>query len=158
MHSSKNIDYTNLESLLAAKNWYAANNETAQKMLEVMETNHHLSVADIQNFPCEDLLKIDQLWVTASHDRFGFSIQKEIYDYLNRSLREKFKQDYEKVWNIFGDRIGWWEEDRAIVLPAPGQYLFNGHFPWAVCPDFPSRICSRVWSEHLFARLEKCNL
>ncbi|CCQ59603.1 GUN4 domain-containing protein, partial [Crocosphaera watsonii] len=31
------------------------------------------------NFPCEDLRIIDQLWVKYSNGQFGFSVQKQIY-------------------------------------------------------------------------------
>ena len=45
---------------------------------------------------------IDQLWVSASKGKFGFSVQKEIYESL-RGTREYNGE----VWNKFGDRVGW---------------------------------------------------
>jgi len=41
-----------------------------------------LRTEDIDNFPCEDLRTIDQLWVKYSNGRFGFSVQKRIYQSL----------------------------------------------------------------------------
>ena len=37
-----------------------------------------LRVKNIENFPCQDLRTIDQLWVKYSNGHFGFSVQKEI--------------------------------------------------------------------------------
>jgi hypothetical protein len=50
------------------------------------------------------LRTIDQLWVKYSNGRFGFSVQKRIY----KSLGGTTKYD-EKVWERFGDRVGWRE-------------------------------------------------
>lgn len=57
---------------------------------------------DIDNFPCADLRTIDRLWVAASKGRFGFSVQKEIYQSLGGT-----RQYDEKIWEAFGDRVGW---------------------------------------------------
>jgi hypothetical protein len=57
---------------------------------------------DIKTFSCEDLRIIDQLWLSASEGKFGFSVQKEIYESLGGT------RDYnEEVWKKFGDRVGW---------------------------------------------------
>jgi len=61
-----------------------------------------LNTESIEKFPCEDLRTIDQLWVKYSNGRFGFSVQKRIY----QSLGGTSKYD-EKVWETFGDRVGW---------------------------------------------------
>ncbi len=57
---------------------------------------------DMDNFPCPDLRTIDQLWVKYSNGRFGFSVQKRIY----QSLGGTRKYD-EKVCSAFADRVGW---------------------------------------------------
>ncbi|TAF37238.1 MAG: hypothetical protein EAZ69_07715 [Oscillatoriales cyanobacterium] len=78
LESEKGIDYSQLERLLAAKNWRGADEETSVKMLEVMQqvSRGYLSEEDIRKFPAKDLQTIDQLWVRYSHRRFGFSVQK----------------------------------------------------------------------------------
>uniref|UniRef100_UPI0026220B40 GUN4 domain-containing protein n=1 Tax=Crocosphaera sp. TaxID=2729996 RepID=UPI0026220B40 len=62
-----------------------------------------LSESDIDNFPCNDLRTIDQLWVHYSNGKFGFSVQKKIYmDELGGT------RDYnKKIWYEFCDRVGW---------------------------------------------------
>ncbi len=102
--SAKGVDYRQLDRLLASGKWQEADGETAIKMLEVAGRTKDgwLRGEDIDRFPCEDLRTIDQLWVKYSNGRFGFSVQKRIYESLGGS------REYDrKIWEAFGDRVGW---------------------------------------------------
>ena len=44
----------------------------------------------MKNFPCQDLGTIDKLWVEYSDGKFGFSVQKKIYQDLGGT------KDYDK--------------------------------------------------------------
>jgi hypothetical protein len=102
------MDYYNLRDLLAAGKWKEADKETARLMLKVAgrENYGRLDIKSTDNFPCEDLRTIDQLWVKYSNGRFGFSVQKRIYQSLGGT------REYEgKVWERFGDRVGWRKEN-----------------------------------------------
>lgn len=102
--SAKGVDYRNLDRLFASGKWQEADGETAIKMLEVAGRTKDgwLRGEDIDRFPCEDLRTIDQLWVKYSNGRFGFSVQKRIYE----SLGGTRKYD-DKIKDAFGDRVGW---------------------------------------------------
>jgi hypothetical protein len=102
--SARGIDYSELAELLKQQKWKEADEVTFKVMLEVANRSSEgwLRVEDIDNFPCEDLQTIDQLWVNNSKGRFGFSVQAKIYRELG-GTREYNK----KVWNAFGDRVGW---------------------------------------------------
>jgi serine/threonine-protein kinase len=104
LKSAKGVNYHQLEQLLKAGSWKKADEETANKMCEVAGRTHEgwLREEDIDNFPCEDLRTIDQLWVKYSNGRFGFSVQKRIY----KSLGGTRSYDI-KVWQAFGDQVGW---------------------------------------------------
>lgn len=95
--SEKRVDYTRLRDLLKAGNWKEADEETLAVMLKAAgrEKEGWLNSDSIENFPCTDLRTIDQLWVEYSNGRFGFSVQKRIWESVGK--------DYEK----FGDRVGW---------------------------------------------------
>lgn len=97
--------YWHLEDLLAAGNWQEADQETAKVMLAVANRTEQgwLDIPDIDNFPCEDLRAIDGLWVKYSNGKFGFSVQKRIYQSLG-GIREYYNHE---VWNSFTDRVGW---------------------------------------------------
>jgi hypothetical protein len=78
------MNYRKLRYLLVKGKWKEADQETARLMLAVAkrEKEGWLDPESIDNFPCADLLTIDQLWVKYSNGRFGFSVQKQIYQSL----------------------------------------------------------------------------
>ncbi|MEH2254157.1 GUN4 domain-containing protein [Nostoc sp.] len=102
--SAVGIDYSRLWDLLAAGKWKLANQETERVMFIVAKREEEgwLRVQDIDNFPCEDLRTINQLWVEHSNGRFGFSVQKQIYQGLGGSRTHSFE-----IWDGFGEAVGW---------------------------------------------------
>ena len=104
------MDYINLRNLLAAKKWREADEETARVMLKVAgrEEEEWLDIESIEKFPCEDLRTVDQLWVKYSNGRFGFSVQKRIYQSLGGT------REYEiDVWKAFCDKVGWRNKNKG---------------------------------------------
>lgn len=73
--------YRQLEDYLQTGQWQEADRETWRLMLQTYgrELGQVLWPDDLLNFPCEDLLKLNDLWLRYSDGRFGFSVQKEIY-------------------------------------------------------------------------------
>lgn len=80
--SSVGLDYTPLYSLLASSQWQKADEETGAVMLKIARrvTAGWLREEDIENFPCQDLLSIDRLWMQYSQGRFGFTVQSQIWE------------------------------------------------------------------------------
>ncbi len=97
LSSEKGVDYTQLRDLLKAGQWKEADWETLNVMLKVAGrvSEGWLDSQSIENFPCTDLRTIDLLWVKYSEGRFGFSVQKKIWQEVN--------PDHQ----AFGDRVGW---------------------------------------------------
>jgi serine/threonine protein kinase len=151
LKSAVGMDYRKLRDYLAQGKWKEADEETKRVMLAVAkrEKEGWLNEGSIDNFPCEDLRTIDQLWVKYSDGKFGFSVQKRIYQSLggtreyNREIWEKFgdkvgwkKGESRGIWEKLGDKIGWREggswlyyEDITFDKKAP-----EGHLP-AGCGD-----------------------
>ncbi len=74
-------DYLRLKHLLASGRWREANEQTRVILLRAVNTEeNYLNDEQIQNFPCQVLKIIDRLWLKYSNGRFGFSIQKQIFD------------------------------------------------------------------------------
>jgi hypothetical protein len=98
------MDYRKLRDYLAQGKWKEADEETIRVMLAVAkrEKEGWLDEGSIDNFPCEDLRTIDQLWVKYSDGRFGFSVQKRIYQSLGGT--RGYNSD---IWKKFGDKVGW---------------------------------------------------
>ena len=130
LKSAQGVDYTRLWDLLAAGEWKEADMETFKVMLKAArrEKEGWFDTNSIENFPCDDLRTIDQLWVKYSQGHFGFSVQKKIW----LEVGGKVDWDTEKK---LGDRVGWrkrrkgrkgWLEydDLTFNLEAP-----RGHLP-----------------------------
>ncbi|MGC9525259.1 MAG: GUN4 domain-containing protein [Limnospira sp.] len=160
--------YQRLENLLAIAKWREADEETTRLMLQVAGRKNEgwLRVKDIENFPCQDLRVIDRLWVKYSGGRFGFSVQKQIYDRLGGT-----KEYNAKIWNDFGKKVGWKKgkqwlhyNNMTFEKKAPEGHLPSGRVPgvfgWmaiALCEwggewGWWWRICTSLAS-----RLAECN-
>lgn len=161
--SAVGADYRNLRNLLAAGKWKEADEETGKLMLKVArrEKEGWLDSESIDKFPCEDLRTIDQLWVKYSNGRFGFSVQKRIYQSLGGTRK---CGDY-KFWDAYGDRIGWrkngeWLYDIQLTFStkAPEAHLPCGVGVWWL-EDFGFRFMGTEMSwVYIFSRVETCGL
>jgi len=105
LSSEKGVDYTQLRDLLKAEKWKEADEETRELMCEVMGRRQgkqlmgqDLTLVDIEKFPITDLRTIDQLWVNYSDGKFGFSVQKKIWQKLSNR---------KKSFDAFGETVGW---------------------------------------------------
>ncbi|MEG3835903.1 serine/threonine-protein kinase [Microcoleus sp. Z1_C3] len=129
LKSARGVDYTRLRDLLAAGKWKEADEETLKVMLKAarQEKEGWFTKESIENFPCDDLRTIDQLWVKYSQGRFGFSVQKKIW------LEVGGKVDYDTECKL-GDRVGWrkggqWLDYSNLTFKIAAQ---AGHLPWAL--------------------------
>ncbi len=98
------MSYRQLSQLLAAKHWKEADVETTRILLQVSGRTEAgwMRAEDFKQFPCQDLCMLDRLWVSHSNSRFGYSIQKQVWE----SIGGKLDIDY-MIWCKFGDRLGW---------------------------------------------------
>ncbi|MBS9394544.1 MAG: protein kinase [Dolichospermum sp. LBC05a] len=152
---TSNMDYRKLRDYLAQGKWKEADEETVRVMLAVAkrEKEGWLDVEHIDNFPCEDLRTIDQLWVKYSDGRFGFSVQKRIYQALGGT--REFNMG---IWVKFCERVGWRKSswlggswlDITFDKKAP-----EGHLPLGGTPPYATAM-RRVSS--LPSRLVSCNI
>lgn len=116
LESARGIDYTKLEYLLATKDFLKADEETEFLIHKVLgkEIGDKLR-EDINSFPCEDLRTIDQLWLKYSNERFGFSVQKQIFKELGgfqvfeeaNGFLDKNEKMKKETWENFESRVGW---------------------------------------------------
>ena len=128
LKSEKGVDYTKLRDLLKQQKWKKADKETAQVMLVAagIEKEGWLDADSLDNFPCEDLRTINQLWLHYSNGKFGFSVQKEIYEELGGT-----REYNDKVWVNFADRVGWRKGGNWLHY---SQLTFNLNAPSAHLP------------------------
>jgi GUN4-like/Effector-associated domain 10 len=120
-------DYLRLKNLLASGRWREANETTRTIILKVGkgEKEGWLTDEQIQHFPNSVLKFIDRLWLQYSDQRFGFSVQKRIFN------------ECEKNPQAFGERVGWFIRDTWIsasqVIYTPANTP-EGHLPWGIMP------------------------
>lgn len=152
--SDRGVDYRRLRYFLATSQWFQAEEETRQVMLQVAHRENigNLYIRDLEEFPLADLQTIDRLWVKYSNERFGFSVQKQIWDRLSTYAEPNYE-----TFCRFGDRVGWrnrgnWLNRNEIIfhLGAP-----SGHLPHRPHGNQLSPV--GVW-QVFFSRLETCYL
>jgi predicted NACHT family NTPase len=101
--ATQNSKYQKLEELLKTNRWQEADYETYRLMLTTVgkEAGQYINRSDLENFPCEDLQTLDRLWIKHSHGKWGFSVQKRIWQECGSPM------DYNDQWEKFGERVGW---------------------------------------------------
>jgi hypothetical protein len=151
LSSETGVNYTQLRDFLKAGQWKEADEETLAVMLKAVgrEEEGWLSIEYIENFPCTDLRTINQLWVKYSDGRFGFSVQKRIWESLGN--------DEDKL----GERVGWKEGEEWREL---NEMNYNTNAPEGHLPTFDGRRrrLSRGWGVSrnftFFSRAQTCQV
>jgi len=87
--SALNIDYRPLQELLSAGAWLEADRLSLQLLCraagEGAARRGWLYFSEVSRIPVEDLRTIDRLWRAASGDRFGYSVQRQLWLGVNRN-------------------------------------------------------------------------
>ncbi|WP_094674456.1 GUN4 domain-containing protein [Hydrocoleum sp. CS-953] len=160
------IDYSHLRDFLEAGNFREADKETVTLMLQVVDKNkdEKLTLFDIENFPCSELEKINQLWLDYSQSRFGFSVQKSIYFNVVKSIEKRFGKNrkyYKMIWQNFSEALGWQVEGQAKYY-SELNFSLNapiGHLPVSWCVKFKvEKFGVGIWRETFFNRVNNCLL
>jgi hypothetical protein len=146
-------EYDQLEKLLEQKDWKQADKRTSELMLKAAgrEKADYLDINSINTFSCPDLRTIDRLWVKYSDGRFGFSVQKRIWERVGG----KPGVYDEEIHQTFGDRVGWrvkgeWQGS-GLSFSLNAQ---PGHLP-AGLPILGGGV---VFAEALLSRVETCKV
>jgi len=122
--SDRDIDYTQLQQLLAKLDWQAADRLTNQKLCELAGSGavqrKWLYFTEVQKFPIADLQTINSLWLVYSEGKFGFSVQRELWLSVGKN--------WDKLW----PKIGWKSDNNWTRYPT--EFTWNlsapkGHLP-----------------------------
>jgi eukaryotic-like serine/threonine-protein kinase len=150
-----NVDFAKLEDLLKALQWKEADSETYLVMLQAVDRHKQgwMKAQELSNFPCAVLRKIDQLWKVYSDDKFGLSIQQQIW----RNISNSSVNFDIATFCEFSNCVGWRKNDEWLKYD---NFTFSlesqkGHFP-----SFGYGV--QRWDEwqtscwHLFPRISNC--
>lgn len=103
-----------LNNLLANKKWEEADIKTHKLMLYVAdrESDRFLNINSLKTFSCKSLQDINSLWVKHSDERFGFSVQKQIWVKTGNRLGVIKPSDEDaKNYQLYISHIGWYDSE-----------------------------------------------
>ncbi|MEB3278847.1 MAG: GUN4 domain-containing protein [Lyngbya sp.] len=109
----KKPDYERLSKMLAARAFQKADRQTYRMMLMVLRKypdqlskSVYLTEDDIANFPCEDLLKLDELWHQSTRGKFSFRTQQQIWMNLQQS-QVSTSLNFSELFDNFAEKVNW---------------------------------------------------
>jgi serine/threonine protein kinase len=149
--SAAGVDYSRLRDLLAAGDWYKADYETQRQVGAVIgygtEFDGFINTDNLDQFPCNDLQTIDQLWVAASGGHYGFSVQHRIWQDVENQRASGYLR--------FAEVVGWRQAGRLVYShPTFDSKPPAGFYPHIWTTFTPSANDYR----YIEARVEQCQL
>jgi hypothetical protein len=151
------LRYAKLERQMQAGEWREADRETYRLMIQTCgkDFGDGFNIKDLKEFPCWDLKRIDQLWVSNSNERFGFSVQKKLWEACG-SPGPNYSGENKEKWDDFWEAVGWrskggsFNYDKLCFEPLH-LYPGEGELPFRVYPGMGID-CD------LFSRASTCEL
>jgi GUN4-like/NACHT domain len=145
--------YGKLEQLMQAGEWRKADQLTYRLMIQTCRKDFgsDFSVKDLQEFPCPDLRRIDDLWVRHSQGRFGFSVQKKIWE--DCGSPQRYSGEDKEKWHTFWEQVGWTTGGTNFVDYDNLTWNLNARFG-----QLPSRCFCLGPAYSLFSRAATCEL
>jgi serine/threonine protein kinase len=100
-----------LKEALSFGQWQEGDRLTNKIILELAAKDKiaKLTANDISQISCEVWIAIDQAWMQASNNRFGWNVQKQVWQDLGGKLiyTEDTYWQFADVYEKFSDRVGW---------------------------------------------------
>jgi GUN4-like len=157
-------NYGRLEALLATHQWQEADRQTTEIILR--ESNWWASTwkmwgvallsgkltgwyEPIKQYSCHDLERLDNLWLKYSHERFGLSVQQQIFERIAAQSKDEFR-----TYDAFIDEVAW---DRPDNLSDTSI----GHFPskdWVQATTYGKGDPWMLSAVYMYDRIEECQI
>jgi hypothetical protein len=132
-------DYRRLIDYLKKRNWEKANQETQNLLLKAVGKytgrDDCLGKDEIKGISCETLQIIDRLWVKFSEGKFGFNVQRKIWENIWESEKVKVfdrpaslyeyskTEDATRAYAKIEEELGWKPEKKEKLGYYP--FLYN---------------------------------
>ncbi len=142
--------YRHLQQLLHLGQWQAADQTTTQLMLYLSQRQRegNFGIEEIRHFPCQHLTLLDRAWRYYSQDRFGFSVQRDLW--------RRCPRDYQAM----GEAVGWraqgiWLHYDQLLYRAEAP---KGHLPVGFLAGWSGGLEKSLCflDRYLLARLQDC--
>ena len=129
--SDKGVDYVPLATLLATGDFSGADQFTRDNLIRIAgseaQKRNFVYWTDVKNIPSTDLATMERLWLQFSDGKFGYSVQKRVWD-IERGNFDNFIR-----------RIGWTKIDtgneRKLKWFGKSEFIYDvetapkGHLP-----------------------------
>jgi hypothetical protein len=129
--SAKGIDYVPLATMLATGDFLGADQFTRDNLIVISGAaaagRNFVYWTEVKNIPSVDLATMERLWLQFSNGKFGYSIQKRIWDSENANF------------DTFIRRIGWTKKEngseRLLRWFGSNEFIYDlekaprGHLP-----------------------------
>jgi hypothetical protein len=156
-------DYRILELLLTANKWQEADQQTTKIILKESDwgasTWRMWGVAlmsgritgwyePIKQYPCHDLETLDNLWLKYSNERFGLSVQQQIFERVAAQSKDGFE-----TYDAFIDEVGW---KRLASSNSP-----IGRFPsdaWVQATTYGKGEPWMLSAVYMYERINECQI
>ncbi|XP_006852129.2 tetrapyrrole-binding protein, chloroplastic [Amborella trichopoda] len=126
--NQQTISYDLLEEHLSNKQFREADEETRRLLIQLAgeqaQTRKYVFFSEVKFIGASDLQAIDKLWSTHSNGKFGYSVQKKIW--------EKVERDFTK----FFVKVGWMKKLETEVEQF-GYRSFPTEFMWELNGETP---------------------
>ena len=129
--------YQLLESYMVAGEWKKADQYNYRVMCQVLgkAVGGFFTADELLTFPCQDLKRLDGLWVDHSGGKFGFSVQKEIWVQCGGKLDGEWNDEMYSIFKQFVITTAWYTDDFKFI--GYENFLFEvtdktplGHLPF----------------------------
>ncbi|GAB2300058.1 hypothetical protein Dimus_034100 [Dionaea muscipula] len=122
--------FTALQHHLLTQNFREADEETRHLLLhlagEPAKKQGYVFFSEVQFISKEDLIAIDELWRKHSDNRFGYSVQKSIWE-----------KNCDKEFSKLFLRIGWMKKLESSEVEQYNYRSFPNEFTWELNEDTP---------------------
>jgi GUN4-like/NACHT domain len=112
--------YQKLETFMQEGKWREADIENYRLMIQTCGKDYgeNFTRRDLETFPCWDLLRLDGLWVQYSGGKFGFSVQKPIWESCGSPKGYDLTDDEYAQWLAYATRCGWYADGDFLSYDA----------------------------------------
>ncbi|GAB4832345.1 hypothetical protein Ancab_006361 [Ancistrocladus abbreviatus] len=127
--TSETITFNLLEQHLSAQNFRQADEETRRLLIllagEGAKKRGYVFFSEVQFISKEDLSGIDTLWRKYSNNKFGYSVQKRIWEKVNKDFTRFFL------------KVGWMKRLESSEIEQYNYRSFPDEFIWELKEDSP---------------------
>jgi len=126
LNSELGLDYSSLRDYLQEGDFRKADDETRALLIKMAGPGAvqrgWVYFTEVSPIPVADLQTVDNLWRAASNNKYGYSVQKELW------------QQNQKRWAKFFKQIDWTQGQNNIYRKWPAEFIYSlegpkGHLP-----------------------------